>query len=87
MNGSEKQIAWAIELKAKFLEIAEKLIKQPPFNEEEKMLIAEENKYYDLIKDIDDASFWIGVKSTICYSDFSPEYTYKLAVRRALIKA
>jgi hypothetical protein len=76
MNGSEKQIQWANEIKDKLITYNDTLQKIE-FDENEQ-------SYFEKLIKIEDASFWIREKGNI-YLGQSWEWLYKLAIRRGFV--
>lgn len=92
MKGSEKQIAWANELRLHMIrfhtecnESDEKLREMDPnfFSEGEEKARKIGMEFYNKIIDIDDAKFWITCKAG-CPDN--PEWMYNHGIRKGVIK-
>jgi hypothetical protein len=78
MRGSQKQIKWANEIKESVLNSFNTL------KYEWKNTSEEDEKYFNLIKDIDEAEFWIEIRVNATYGDF--KWMYEKGLRRNFIK-
>ncbi len=85
MNGSPKQIEWALKLRENAQEIFNGIDVPDEFYSEEGIEQYNETvKYWNLIKDIPESKFWIEMKTGISW-DFSPKWMYEKALRKGLI--